>query len=230
MLFLFCGILLSSCSMTVEQIFLLPVDTATPVATSTLTSTDVPSSTPTIPTPTFTLTPTLAGQRTQTPTPDYTPTPGTITPLALFTPNTPTSAVKMRGFVTAFTSEKEFFRAGECVPTTVKFTAQVANPAATAFVQLFLRFKSRQSGATSEWTSITMQSIGGGTFIHDLKAEEMKGVDFFRNSWVQYQFVATDSGINEIGRTDIFDERLRLLECIPTPVPSESAVPSAPSP
>jgi len=216
--------------MTMEQIFLLPVDTPTLAATSTMTPTDIPSSTATIPTPTFTLTPTLAGQKTETPTPDYTPTLATVTPLALFTPNTPTPAVKMRGFVTAFTSEKQFYKAGACHPTTVKFTAQVADPAGTAFVQLFLRFKSRQSGATSEWTSITMQSIGGGTFIHDLKAEEMKGVDFFRNSWVQYQFVATDSGINEIGRTDIFDERLSLLECVPTPVPSESAIPSMPAP
>jgi hypothetical protein len=154
----------------------------------------------------------------------------TVTPLVLITPNTPTPAVKMRGFVTAFTSEREFFKGGPCQPVSVKFTAQASNPGGTAYVQLFLRFKSRQTGSTSEWTSITMQSIGGGTYIHDLKAGEMKGVDYFRNSWVQYQFVATDAGINEIGRTDIFDERLSMLECVPTPAPSDTVTPSVTAP
>lgn len=228
--FLVCWILLSSCSMTMEQVFLIPTQTSAPTATNTIVPTENPTITATIPTPTFTITPTLAGQRTDTPTPDFTPTLPSVPPLVLFTPNTATPKVGMKGFVTAFTSGKEFFKDGICEPTRVKFTAQAANPTGTAFVQLFVRFKSKQTGATSEWTSIKMNNMGAGTFVYDLTAVEMKGEDSFRNSWVQYQFVATDSRINEIGRTDIFGDTLSVLECVPTPVPLESPTPTATMP
>jgi hypothetical protein len=132
----------------------------------------------------------------------------------------------MKGFVTAYASQLEFFKAGVCEPTTVKFTAQVGNPSGTAFVQLFVRFKSKRTGATSEWTSIKMSTKGAGTYTYDLVAAEMKGVASFRDSWVQFQFVATDSKINEIGRTDIFAENLSVLECVPTPTPLISPTPT----
>jgi hypothetical protein len=123
----------------------------------------------------------------------------------------------MEGFVNVFISDPEFFKPGVCEPRTVKITAQVANAAGTAFVVLFVRFKSKQTEATSEWTSITIKPLNPGTFVHDLTPQEMKGVDFFTNAWVQYQFVATDSKSNEIGRTGVFSERLSLLDCRPTP-------------
>jgi len=132
----------------------------------------------------------------------------------------------MVGFVTVFTSKTEFYKAGVCQPTSVKFTAQVSNAAATAFVVLFVRFKSKQTGATSDWTSITIKTIGAGTYVHDLVAEEMKSVDSFNDSWVQYQFVATDSKLHEIGRTDIVSESLSVLQCIPTPTASPLASPT----
>jgi hypothetical protein len=214
--------LLSSCSMTVDQLFLIPTKTPVPTLTSTITSTSMPTLTATVVTPTFSLTPTLAGQKTPTLTLEPTLT---IEPSRTSVPPTLTSTVEMQGFVTVFTSKPEFFKAGICEPTSVKFTAQAANAAGTAFVVLFVRFKSKQTGATSEWTSITMQRLNPGTFVHDLVANEMKGVDFFRNSWVQYQLVATDSKTNEIGRTAIFDERLSVFDCIPTPT---ITVPSTP--
>jgi len=89
-----------------------------------------------------------------------------------------------------------------------------------------VRFKSSQSGATSDWTSITMQNIGVGTFSHDLIPSEMKAVDSFENAWVQYQLVATDVNSNKVGKTGIFDERLTLLECVSTPTPTASITPT----
>ena len=226
--FLICAMLFSSCSMTVEQFFLVPVTTSTPTATFTNTPTDIPSATPTVPTPTYTVTPTLAGQKTATRTPDFTPTIVSETPLFLLTPNTVTPSVEMKGFVSATVSGTAFYKTAECEPVSVKFTAQVGDPINAAFVVLFVRFKSRQTGATSEWTSIAMQSLGAGTFTHDLLPEEMKGVDSFKNAWVQYQFVATNSKTREIGRTAIFSEILTLLECEPpTAAPSLIPTPTA---
>jgi len=225
-IFLLCAFLFSSCSMTLDQVFLIPTQTPTPASTNTITPTDVPTFTATIATSTYTVTPTLSGQRTVTPTLDFTPTVSSFTPLALFTPNTSTPPVEMKGFVNVFTSKTEFFKAGVCEPTSVKFTAQVANPEGTAFVVLFVRFKSKLTGATSAWTSITMQSLVAGTFVHDLTSGEMKAVDSFPNGWVQYQFVATDSNSHEIGRTGIVSESLTLLECHPTPTPFISLTPT----
>jgi hypothetical protein len=205
-----------------DRVFLHPINTLTLSPTDTAAPTALPTATPTIPTATYTSTPTLTGQRTATSTPESSPTITTITPLALFTPNTATPAIVMDGFVKASTSESEFFKPGVCSPTSVKFTAQVGNPAGTGYVVLFVRFKSKLTGVTSEWTSITMQTIGAGTFVHELSAADMKGVASFRNSWVQYQFVATDSKTREIGRTGIFGDRLSVLECQPTPEASAS--------
>jgi hypothetical protein len=132
----------------------------------------------------------------------------------------------MKGFISVNVSEKEFYKSGECLPTIVKFTAQASDIGATAYVDLFVRFKSKQSDAASEWTRISMNTIGAGTFVHDLTAEEMKGGLTFRNPWIQYQFVATRANARELGRTDIFSERLSLLDCKPTPTPTVSPTPT----
>jgi len=214
-----CAILLSSCSFNLDQILQVATNTPTAAPTYTVGPTDIPTLTPTVATATFTITPTLVGQKSPTSTPEFTATAETLTPT---TASTPTATVEMKGFVTVFTSQSEFFKAGICEPTSVKFTAQVANAAGTAFVVLFVRFKSRQTGATSEWTSITMQPLGAGTYVHDLEGAQMKALDSFNNAWVQYQLVATSAGTKEVGRTAIFNERLSLLNCVPTPTSLES--------
>jgi hypothetical protein len=227
------AVLLSACSMTVgEFLGIPPTSTAVPIFTITNIPTDAPTFTPTVPTPTFTTTPTLVGLKTKTSTPDFTPTQLLLTPLGVtllpsVTPISLVTQVPMPGFVSISVSDEQFYKGKQCLPVSVKFTAQVADPANTAFVLLFVRFKSKQTGTTSEWTdSIAMQSIGVGTFAHDLIPSEMKAVDLFENAWVQYQLVATDANSNKLGKTDIFSERLTLLECVITPTPTASITPT----
>lgn len=208
--FLVCTILLFACAPTPAPAPIIP---ATNVPTDTLTFT------PTVPTPTYTNTPTLVGLKTATNTPDYTPTVAE-TPIFLITPDTATPSVEMKGFISVAVSEKEFYKLAGCGPVSVKFAAQVGDPIGTAFVVLSVRFKSKLTGATSDWTNITMQTLGAGTFTHDLLPDEMKGLDGFKNAWVQYQFVATNSKTVRIGRTAVFNEKLTLLECELTPTPT----------
>ena len=133
----------------------------------------------------------------------------------------------MVGFFSVAVSDAEFYKGKECLPVSTKITAQVTDIANTAFVVLFVRFKSKQTGATSEWTSIGMQPAGTlGFYSHELVPLEMKGLDAFENAWVEYQIVATDARSHEVGRTDIFSERLTLLECVATPTPSPSGTPT----
>ena len=201
---------------------------AEPSPVSTNTATQVPSATSTVPTPTFTSTPTLiVPPRTDTPTSDAALTQAAETPLFLITPNTSTPSPQMKGFLRVNVSGPEFYKGQECQPTSVQFTAQVSDVLNTAYVLLFVRLKSKQSGVTGDWAdSIKMKTIGAGTYVHDLVTMEMKGVPSFQNAWVQYQFVATNDKGREIGRTDIFSERLTLLECKPTPTPEVSPTPT----
>ncbi len=226
-------LVLSACSMSVDK-FLGVQRTETSIPASiTLTFTDVPTLTPTVPSPTFTTTPTMMGQKKITDTPYSTPTPLILTPLGVtllpsLTPFALVPQVAIPGFVLVSVSDQVFYKGKDCLPNSVQFKVQVAEPAKVSFVLLFVRFKSKVTGVTSEWAdSIAMQTIGGGTYIHDLITQEMKAVDYFENAWVQYQIVSTDSNSKTVGKTAVFDERLTLLECVPpTPVPTMSLTPT----
>lgn len=227
-------LLLSACSMTVDQLLGRP--TATPVKMLTNTPTTAPTLTPTVPSPTFTSSPTMIPQSVKSPTPLVSPTLLILTqvgviPMPLSTAVELAPQVKMTGFVSVAVSDAEFYKGTQCQPASTKFTANVADAAGTAFVVLFVRFKSKQTGTTSEWTSIGMSPSGiPGIYTHDLVASEMKAVKLFENAWVQYQLVATNAGSREVGRTDIFSERLTLLECVITPTPEPSITPTVLTP
>jgi hypothetical protein len=83
----------------------------------------------------------------------------------------------------------------------------------------------------SKWTSIAMdkQTLGAGTFTHELIPLEMKAVDSFENAWVQYQLVATDFVSKQVAKTDVFTEKLALMNCVPTSVPITAIAPAAPT-
>lgn len=219
------GSLVSSCSM------LGSGPTPTPAPTSTYTRTAVPSATPTVPTPTFTNTPTLiVFAKTDTPTAESLPTlaPDIVTfPVSR---ETVTPAPSMKGFISILVSGKEFYKGKKCAPASVNFTVQVSEPWRSAYVVLFVRFKSKRTGVTSEWTSIKMENKGAGTFTHDLTSVEMIGDTSFTNPWVEYQLVTTQANTRELGRTDIFSERLSLLECHPELTPQVSSTPTASTP
>jgi hypothetical protein len=176
---------------------------------------------------TFTVTPTLAGIKENSPTPEFTQTTVFQTPLIFITPNTPTPGVSMDGFLAINISNKEFYKEGECQPSSTKITAQAADPIGTFYIALFVRFKSINSDGKSEWTRILIPSKDySGTFTHVLTSAEMKHADFYHNPWVQYQFVAYNQQDDEIGRTGIFGEKLAMLECVPTPTTTLSPTPT----
>lgn len=204
---------------------LAPVPTLTPAPTSTDTSTPLPSPTPVTPTLTFTPTPTLIGIKTPTTVLEPSATVVvSVTPLALLTPNTLTPTLQLDGFVFVNTSLNEFYKSGVCEPSTVRITAQAQDLERTAFVLLFVRFKSMTAERTGKWTIIYMETIGAGTYLHDLSTSEIREDAYFKTSWVEYQIVATTQSGKEIGRTDIFKEKLKMLECIPTATPTSANV------
>jgi len=219
-----CAFLLSACTM--EQLFLLPVPMTTPVLTATNTYTPLPTATPVTPTLTFTPTPTLSGVKPPTSIPEDTATPErTVTPFSLITPAfTPFPTIQMEGFVSILASPDTFYKGTKCTPSSVRFTVQVTDPANIKYALLFARFKSLRAERASKWTSIPMQTVGAGTFIHDLSSEQMLEDAFFQSAWVEYQLVGTTQSGVEAGRTDIFKQKLTMLECVPTPTMTPATV------
>lgn len=130
----------------------------------------------------------------------------------------------MEGFVSVLVSANEFYKGKNCQPSSVKFTVQVADPFEVAYVVLFVQFKAKTTGSVSGWTNINMDTIGAGTFVHELISDEMKGDALYRSPWVEYQLVAVNDKAREVGRTEIFKERLTMLECLPTPTPLATGV------
>lgn len=187
-----------------------------PTSTPTNTFTPQPTFTPVTPSLTFTLTPTLSGIRTPTPTPAITETAtlSSVTPLALIPINTATEIFNMKGFVFVNASTTEFYKGRECEPSFVKITAQTGLEN-TAYVLLFTRFKSLTAERASRWTKFDMYTIGAGTFIYDVYSDEMLEDAYFQTAWLEYQIVITNVAGKEIGRTDIFKEKVKMLACVP---------------
>jgi hypothetical protein len=232
LLLLACAVLISACSINVDQFLgIPPTPIPAPIFTSTITNTptEVPTITPTVPTPTFTVTPTLIGIKTKTFTPESTATVLIVKLAPSESPVPQATEASINGFVRISRSSDVFYKQKACLPVSVTFTAQVSDPQKVAYVTLFVRFKSKLVDVASKWTSIAMdkQTLGAGTFTHELIPTEMKAVDSFENAWVQYQLVATDFTSKQIAKTDVFTEKLALLNCVPTPIPTIANGPTA---
>lgn len=221
---LVCAVLSFACS--IGGFSLGSAATPTPSAIPTNTLTPIPTATPITPTLTFTLTPTLVGIKSPTPTLEDTATPvlSATPPVVLITPNTATATTQMEGFVSVIASGSEVYKGRKCDPAFVKFTVQVSDQGQTKYVLLFARFRGVTSGNASEWTSISIDTIGAGTYVHDLYPEEIKNEPFYMTAWIEYQFVATTADATEIGRTAIYKERLKLLPCTATPTPTSGTI------
>lgn len=213
---------LIACSFSVQGIpgfSTAPTQPLPPAPTATIVFTATPTLTPIPPTFTFTYTPTYIGADKFTPTSTPELAAQTPSPASSAVASTPTPTYQMDGFTAIHLSTNVIYEKG-CAPEEVQFTAQVASPVNAAFVVLFVRFKSSITGAVSEWTSITMENRGAGTFVHVLRAENMKGYGSYKNPTIQYQLVPTDLSRNILGRTQIFDGLLALRVCEGSPTPT----------
>jgi hypothetical protein len=207
------SVVVSAC--TLEQVFMLPEPASTPAAARTDTPAPPPTLTPVLSTPTFTATPTLVGfEASPIAEEEETPAP-VVTPLDSIILLTPTPTVQMDGFLFIRVSHASFYKGADCQPSSVSFTVQVADPARVRHVLLFVRFRSMTSERTGKWTNLPMTTIGAGTYIHELVSDQVLDEQFFQTAWVEYQLVATTAAAKEVGRTDIFKERLTMTPCAP---------------
>lgn len=207
------GIVLLACSVSdipgLVQATATPPPSATPIP-ATLTPSPVVF-------PTHTFTPTLVLMSTEVPqtaTLASTPTPGdTPTPTATVPTSTATASLaglSGTGFNAANVSSSVFYW-GACQPTTATLTVTVANPAQVTDVVLFTRINDKTTGGLTPWDKgASMTLVGPGVFSRTLNGTHM-GVS--EDSWIQYQFVGTDSKGQVVARSPVFHDTLSLSPC-----------------
>ena len=213
---------------------------ASPTAPPTFTTTPTPSQTslPTqdlfatsTPTPlTFTPTVTSIGAELFTPTSTPTlfptarptqpaPTAGSVTPAllpggslgGLFTP-------QATGFLTILTSSPlMYWNEGPCSPRNIEITAIVTDPANTDRVVLFTRLREKRNTLNvTRWNAgAIMVREDDVSFHYNIRTFNLRRYFYFREAWLEYQLVAFDKDLQEIGRTPIYDRNLSLVQCQP---------------
>jgi hypothetical protein len=223
--------MLLACSVSDISNILSPLFTPTPrpLATNTVyvTPTDTPTITVTLPTPTFTGTPTLTGGGfTETPTLISTDvisatvgTPST----AESTTNASISSIgagnslattpEMVGF-TRVQISGNILRWGGCEPSSITFTADVADPLQVASVTLWIQLKSQSGSESTKWeTGAIMNGDNLGHYTYILTVKNVSHYDEYIGGWLQYQIVAKDASGNDVGRTQPYLNSITLSPC-----------------
>jgi CSLREA domain-containing protein len=127
--------------------------------------------------------------------PDYvTPTP-TSSPVSFIKPEVSTDKLYYYG--------PNYAR--DCGPREVTFEVGLTSAKGVANVYLYVRLKEQSSNRLGAWsTGMAMTPIGNNRYRFTLLAEDIPDVRTFGESWLQYQFVALDSGGNAVVRSEVF--------------------------
>lgn len=202
-----------------------PSETATPAPSATALPTQNLFATSTTTPLTFTATVTSIGAELFTPTNTATlfPTPGPTRalPTAGVPPTTsggtyftPVST----GFLTILTSSSiMYWNEGPCSPRNIEVSAFVADPQNTDKVLLFTRLREKRNTLNvTKWNSgAIMVKEENGSFNYNVRTFNLRRYYYFREAWLEYQLVALDENLQEIGRTPIYDRNLTLVRCQP---------------
>jgi hypothetical protein len=195
-----------------------PTDTKTPSASETPIPTQNLFATSTATPLTYTPTVTMIGADLFTPTMSLTPTKfPTITPgapvgagvVSYFTPQNV-------GFVSVlFSYHMLYWDEGPCMPREVKISAFVDDVTLTDKVLLFMRLRSKKNTLElTDWgAGAIMNKAENGSFNYTIHTWNLHHYYYFVDAWIEYQLVAYDEEMNEIGRTQVYDKNITLAHC-----------------
>ncbi len=207
------AILVLACGVSDIPYLIQPTPTLAPMATP-VPPTATPS--PQI-LPTHTSTPTLIAPNTEIPAtfpPPDTATPAdtaTNTPVPATGSPTPAATELVGTGFSAVNVSSSVFYFGVCQPTTATFTVTVTNAAQIADVVLFTRVENKATGGVSSWDKgVSMTIVGPGVYSRTLNSAHMNVTE---DSWIQYQFVGTDSQGAVVARSIVYHDTLSLSPC-----------------
>lgn len=151
-------------------------------------------------TPTSTPTITATATVTTTPTPSATPT------------ETPTPTQDVLTFTPSLSTNQFYY--GACSPTSVTLTVGVSQPERVSSVVVFFKFEDLESGQMTGWDAGTAMnpSADRQTYSRSVAAASIAGYNTYAKARVWYQFVATDSSGQIVGRSASYTD-LTLARC-----------------
>jgi hypothetical protein len=162
-----------------------------------------PTLDPDQPTPTFPTVPVYIG--------NVTATGFTVLVSTPFVLSSPSPGV---GFLSVTVSPNKVYW-GICKHNKVTIVARVEDEDEVQSVVIFVRVKSAKKDDYTPWTTgDAMHNHRDGTFSYVMEAIEIRGHNHYRDSWVQFQLVATDVDGVEVGRTQIFMESIHMSPCM----------------
>jgi hypothetical protein len=192
-----------------------------------------PSDTPT-PQPTVTLIPTLDYFATSTATPiTFTPTSTSLIPdlptdtpepLPVFSPqiinniDSLTYFNQNKGFLgVLFSSSILYWNEGPCMPRSFKMSVFVEDLIRTENVYMFLRLRDKKNTLhLGEWSAgAQMLKAENGSFNYEIRPRNLRKYYYFKDAWLEYQFVAVTEDLKIIGRSQIYDRNISLVKCKP---------------
>lgn len=169
----------------------------------------------------------VVGEITPTPTFSLTPTP-TAAPTS-----TPVPTLSGGLAFSNSTSPKQVYL-GACTPNQVTFEVTVSQPQTVQAVMMFTRLQDVSSGKQTSWdTGTILNPQGNGVFRRSIDTNAINGVNAYIAAYLFYQFVATDSGGEIIGRSPSYKDAvisrcgIVVLPLRSAPLPLQLGTPTA---
>ena len=101
------------------------------------------------------------------------------------------------------------------MPREVKISAFVADMINTDKVLLFMRLRSKKNTLDmTDWgAGAIMVKAENGSFNYDIHTFNLNHYYYYPDAWIEYQLVAYNKDMQEIGRTQVFDKNISLAHC-----------------
>jgi hypothetical protein len=104
---------------------------------------------------------------------------------------------------------------GACVTRSIKMTVLVDDPDRTDRVFMFLRLRDKQNTLNvGEWSAgAEMIKLDDGSFNYNIETHNLRRYFYYKNAWIEYQFVSVNENLEILGRTQLYDRNLSLVKC-----------------
>ncbi|MCC6498723.1 MAG: hypothetical protein IT313_00500 [Anaerolineales bacterium] len=96
----------------------------------------------------------------------------------------------------------------------IQFITTIAKPRRLKYVLLYLRLQDKYSARRTDW--------GGGAIMHDndqgiyfytISLDQIARYENYEDAWLQFQFVASTSGLSVLGRSVVSQNQVSLTSC-----------------
>ena len=121
--------------------------------------------------------------------------------------------VGFRGIL--YNASTMYWGEGACVTRSIKLTVFVEDPARIDRVYLFLRLRDKADTLNvGEWSAgAEMIKLEDGSFNYNVETHNLRRYFFYKNAWIEYQFVSVNEKNEILGRTQLYDRNLSLVKC-----------------